>query len=360
MDYDFAISIVLKNASRLQNVIQTIYDIKHSVHLVDVIIYASEPVVQFLKRNQSYVFSTVNLVSNKNMYSKYKKVIEVDDSWIYDDEFIKKSFELYDQYSHIVDVCLISDSNYLKYLRHVVQQIKTFASNNTKYNVYILYDGFISDELNQLKDDISTYQVQIIPIPVINLFYGDMKNNICCHISSATNIRLLICDVIPKCVVKLLYLDCDIFIKSSIDVIYNYPTNGNMISGVLDFGVSSVDNETTMWMNNVDNRYLYKFNRSKYVNGGVLLFDMVKLRESNFHVECYDIYRVHSEFRFNDQDILNYYGIKHDCINIMPKIFNWQIGSRNIDKSIAPTDAVIVHYITKNKKLLDEQIAHDA
>lgn len=42
------------------------------------------------------MFSTVNLISNKNMYSKYKKVIEVDDSWIYDDEFIKKSFELYD------------------------------------------------------------------------------------------------------------------------------------------------------------------------------------------------------------------------------------------------------------------------
>lgn len=38
----------------------------------------------------------------------------------------------------------------------------------------------------------------------------------------------------------------------------------------------------------------------------------------------------------------------------MPKIFNWQIDSGNIDKSIAPTDAVIVHYINKNKKLLDE------
>ena len=38
----------------------------------------------------------------------------------------------------------------------------------------------------------------------------------------------------------------------------------------------------------------------------------------------------------------------------MPKIFNWQIDPKNINKSIAPTDVVIVHYINKNKKLLDE------
>lgn len=349
MDYDFAISIILKNASRLQNVIQTIYAIKHSIYPVDVIIYGSEPVLQFLKQNQSYVFSTTNLISNKNMYSRYKKVIEVDDSWIYDDRFIKTQFMIENGFSNIVDVCLICDKNYLKYVRNVIQQIKEFASENTKYNAYVLYDGFISDELNQLKDDISTSQVHIIPIPVVNLFYKDMKNNMYQYISSSTNIRLLICDVLPQCVKKLLYLDCDISIQKSIDEIYQFDLGKFSIGGVRDFGISIDVNHA------MSNHYLKKFNLKEYVNGGVLLFDMTKLRMSGFHNECYSIYRQHTEFRFNDQDILNYYCMKNKCIKLMPYEYNWQVYSsiplvKNGKMEERKQSSVIVHFVGKDKK----------
>lgn len=121
--------------------------------------------------------------------------------------------------------------------------------------------------------------------------------------------RIFSGELMPKDIHKILYLDCDTIIKGNISGLENLDTNGHVISAVKD---------CVSW------QYKKKIGLSKndcYVNAGVLLIDLDKLRKMDIAQMMSDFVLSHYHLiSYADQDILN--GMFKGEFGVIPPEYN--------------------------------------
>lgn len=113
--------------------------------------------------------------------------------------------------------------------------------------------------------------------------------------SMETYSRLFAAFKLPKKVNKLLYLDADMVCTGDLKELYDIPLEGNTYAAARDFGIKKKDLERL----NLPEEY-------PYINAGVLLMDIEKIRK-NYKEE--DIVRMirenHKILTYLDQDFIN-------------------------------------------------------
>ncbi len=187
-----------------------------------------------------------------------------------------------------INVCLSCDDNYAKHAGVVIASILFNADKNDKLSIYIL-DGGISQEakqkifeLKKIKDS----SINFIDIDE-NLFdeYKKVKTHF--YITLPTYYRLKLPSLLPN-VDRIIYFDCDFVVCTSLYELFNKEIGSNIIAGVHDTNRKRVKQNPT------------------YINAGMILFDLRRMREENIEDAFLKYTKENSEtITMGDQEIIN-------------------------------------------------------
>ena len=226
-----------------------------------------------------------------------------------------------------INIVLATDNNYAKYCAATIASILSNTSGN-KIVFYILNENLSQKnrkkitELKSLKD-CSINFCKISPESIQNLPLNRE------WISRATYYRLLILDILPENIDKLIYLDCDVLVKRDIQELWDFDISKYLVGAVED--EESFENHKRL---NLSEQHIY-------FNAGVLLINLAKLREFDFKNKCINYYNANKDkIIMQDQDILN--GVfDGKCLNLP---LCWNIGTSFYHKEIIPNK----HYWSVN------------
>lgn len=231
-----------------------------------------------------------------------------------------------------INICYSSDKNYAKYLYLSMASVLANKAEDDEICFYILDGGLSADDkekILELKDKTDCF------ILFINV---DKDKFSICPMEGLKTLpitayyRLGIPSEIQN-VSKIIYLDCDIEVKTSLKDFYNTDINGYYFAAVED-----ISNTT----------HCKRLNLSMYYNSGVLLMNLDMLREKRFTENIFDWIKEHREELFlHDQDVLNLYC--KDLIKTVDKKWNAQVYMIDEDYNKVAKNASVVHYISHDK-----------
>lgn len=230
-----------------------------------------------------------------------------------------------------INVCLSCDDNYSKYASVVIASILFNAFEDDFLNFYIL-DGKISQENKEkmlLLKNIRNCEINFVYIDEskFNLY---KQINTHKYISLPTFYRLKLSELLPN-INKIIYLDCDMVVNSSLKELFNIDLKDKFIGGVLDARVI----HKSKWKN------------SKYINAGMILFDLDKIRKEKIEDKFLEFTKNNiNNIETGDQDIINF--TLKDNIQILPDIWNVQV-SGFASRTNYTKYPKIIHFIGSDK-----------
>lgn len=246
----------------------------------------------------------------------------------------------------IINICISSDDNYIKYLAVTVASILKNANKSDELNFYIL-DGEISEEnkqkvleLKKLKKDTK--------IEFVKIDKKAFKD--CVKFSEYHTIpafyRLKMATLLPN-IEKIIYLDCDIIVNESLAGLFEENIDDYYMAGVEDLG----------YFYFYDKYWKYDNFDQFYANSGVLLLNLKKWREDNLEEKFFDYIKNNKDRHSHDQNIINI--VAKDKIkklelkwNVQDSFFrkderNWHPLKNEIKKAIK--EPAIVHFTGEKK-----------
>ena len=193
-----------------------------------------------------------------------------------------------------MNIVCATDNNFVQ---HCCVMLVSVLMNNEDVTVYLLTEGLTPDNERIISEEVTArggkVHFCIVDPTVIDRFPMPSGAELA-HISRATYYRLLIPELLPREVGKVLYLDCDIVVNHSIADLWNIDLTGYALAAVpsVGFGKEAV-------------RLGYPMEYG-YFNAGVTLINVDYFRQ-------YDVSRKLMEYiasnydhiKFHDQDTLN-------------------------------------------------------
>lgn len=156
------------------------------------------------------------------------------------------------------------------------------------------------------------------------------------YITIETYYRFLIADLVPN-IDKALYLDADLVINGNINDFYNTNLDGYYCAGIRDLYIERINHKGKIGLSPKD----------LYVNAGVLLFNLAKIRQDNMIYKLLDDgINLASKVSFADQDIINI-SFK-DKIKEVDSIYNFTSANVGSEKG-KRSKAVIIHCTGEKK-----------
>lgn len=229
----------------------------------------------------------------------------------------------------MINVGIACDENYSKYAGVVIASVLYNSKQDDTLCFYILTDGLsenIKAEILKLKE-IKDCEIKFITLEE-KLFeaYKSIKTH--SYIPICTFYRLKLSSILPD-VDKIIYLDCDVVVNKSLNELYNSDLGENIVGGVRDI-----------------NRRMLKRNPS-YVNAGMLVMDLKKIREQNIEDEFLNWTKNHIDtIKMGDQEIIN--EVLKGRIQILDD--RWNVQSSNFtNRSSYTKNPWIIHYVSKRK-----------
>lgn len=191
-------------------------------------------------------------------------------------------------------VCATDDN----FVQHCCVMLISILKNNKNVTIYLLSEGLTSYNQKLLKDEIElqggVYNYIIVDSETIKqLPMPDLAE--LNHISPATYYRLQIDKLLPDSIDKVIYLDCDIIVRKSLDDLWNTNIDRYAIAAISQF-----PSEHNCKRLNYDSSFTY-------FNAGVLLINLNYWRKNSvserlirFLTDNYGLVKYH------DQDALNF------------------------------------------------------
>jgi lipopolysaccharide biosynthesis glycosyltransferase len=228
-----------------------------------------------------------------------------------------------------INICLSCDENYSQHASVVIASILANSKNTDVIHFYIL-DGHISKDSKAkilLLKNIRNCEIDFIQVNE-NDFDDYKKIQTHYYISLAACYRLKIASLLPN-VDKIIYLDCDVIVCSTLSNLFNIDLQGKIMAGVLDIDIKR------------------KNRHPNYVNSGVLLMDLNQIRLQRIEDELleYTSKNINS-ITMGDQEIINNV-LQERILNIDEK-FNVQSESF-IRRSSFTKNPTIIHFIGPKK-----------
>lgn len=251
----------------------------------------------------------------------------------------------------IIPIFFSVNDNYSPFLATAIHSIRENASPEFHYKIHILTDDISAENRGKLSRFAGPgFDVQFHPlsrllrgIPSVNAL-----SQHCFGAFSSLTIyfRLFISDLFPQ-YDKGIYLDADLVVPGDISQLYREPLGGKLIGAVADYSVRKIGPFV---------KYIDEYvgvSPWNYVNSGVLLLNMRRLREVNFS-RCFLswVERYGLETVAPDQDYLN--ALCRDKIHYLDPDWN-AMPSECLSALDAPQ---IIHFNLASKPWLNEQVPY--
>lgn len=229
------------------------------------------------------------------------------------------------------------DKNYLQHLAaSLASLLINFSKPGNELCIHIVSDcvdenfkSIISHFRNIYRASIETYEIS--PEQLVKLSNAPMKTAALQHVTIASYFRLFLGDIIPETVERVVYLDADTIILSSIHELVEADLGTSTIAGVPDLHEKDC---------------LVHSGTERYINAGVLLIDLKRWRQGNCTERCLaHLKKPDNRIRYMDQCAVNI-ALQHE-IFLLDGDWNNQIhmgkkqGTINNDK--------VLHFVTPNK-----------
>ena len=212
----------------------------------------------------------------------------------------------------IMNVCFVVNDKYTNQL--IVTLVSLFDNNpNEKFKIFVLHSDLKDEKIDFLNNIINETNHELICIKVNDDCLGDVPI-LRKDFNKTPYYKLLIPELIPKNIDRVLYLDVDIIVNGSIKELYYLDINDNFFAAVPDFIINKRDLEYKKRLGMKEN--------DKYFNSGVMLFDMNNFRKEYTLEKALNYIKMNgNEFKFHDQEVLN--GMYFKKCYILDDIYNY-------------------------------------
>lgn len=196
----------------------------------------------------------------------------------------------------IIPIVFATDSNYVLQTCVAMESIMKNITDSEYIEFYILYSGYLGKkEIEELQLVGKRNELcKVVTIDVGEKF-KETKITLDDVNTQATFYRLGIPEFLPQ-YEKCIYLDSDIIVMDNILQLMNEDIGEYYIAGVIAYSIAGKENHV---LENI----ILSSETDKYINAGVLLINLKKLREDGKDKEFYD--NMTYSFPMQDQDILN-------------------------------------------------------
>lgn len=235
-----------------------------------------------------------------------------------------------------IKICLSSDNNYAQHLAVTIASIlKNRASDDEFY--FLILDGDISEEnkekISSLKE---IHNCEIEFQQVDNNLFKNCPLQDWTHLSIVTYYRLVLPNLKPDWD-RILYLDCDIIVRSSLKELYNLDIGDNYFGVVPDLS---------------SHKHAKRLDLETYYNAGIMVINADKWRKDNITEMLFKwIDENNEKIVLHDQDILN--AALADRITPLDEKWNTFYLTRELKENIKKWEkANIIHFVDKKKPWL--------
>ena len=192
-----------------------------------------------------------------------------------------------------------------KYLNYAIVMLTSLCANNPEHNdIFVLHSELEKSDFDKLIEALGNYDIDIIALDV-----SEKINNLDLPTtslwSSEIYYRLILADVLPQNVDRILYLDVDIIVHGPLKELYESDFEGADLMAAQDRNggdmlgrISAKVREMLLPLHTDEFRYF---------NSGVLLMNIAQMRGVNtFESYLKAMEEWNYEMQSPDQDILNY------------------------------------------------------
>jgi|GEM_PF-190927 len=232
------------------------------------------------------------------------------------------------------------------YIEHLCVAIFSLLTNNKKHKfaLYIISAGLSAkskSKLNKLLTYFENATIEYVNISAEKHRFDELPITME-HINSHTTYyRYIISEVLPN-IDKILYLDADILVVDDIASLWDTAIDDYYVAGA-----EGLFRRTKQYKEGYFN-ILGLSESDPYINAGVLLFNLNKIREDNKVQELFDNTVRHTDVKWQDQDIINM--TFRGGVKLLDVIYNFPAAKEYYDCVKDRMDqAVILHYITADK-----------
>jgi lipopolysaccharide biosynthesis glycosyltransferase len=204
-----------------------------------------------------------------------------------------------------INILFSCDTNYAMPMTVCITSI--FENNKeNQVDIYILYSTLSDQQKEILTNLAQTYSQKIHLIAVPDHYFSNAPT---LRWTKETYYRLLINELLPKELERIIYLDCDTLVNRSLLNLYNF--------NLEEYYIAALEEDK-----NIEHRERLGLNKTgKYYQAGVLLFDLSKCRTKINYEEANSAIRfLGDKLVAVDQDIINF--IFNGKIKKIDKKFN--------------------------------------
>lgn len=212
------------------------------------------------------------------------------------------------------NICFSLDSNYVEQFVVSATSILKNAKADENICLYILDGGLTKthkEYIEQLKE------IKPFEINYIQMDNSEFKNcPMLCdmnkkfddyHVTVPTYYRFKLAEVLPK-IDKILYLDCDVIVKTSLKEIFDINLD--------DFSLAMI--KDVNWENEAK-----RLNLNNYFNAGVMLINLDFWRKNDIQKKLFEFAQNNKDIiLWQDQDVINC--VLKDSIKELPNKYNYQ------------------------------------
>lgn len=191
-----------------------------------------------------------------------------------------------------IAICL--DDNYFEPSFLLINSI-LLTNKNEKFDFYITFEKLSDSYINKFKK----LESHLIKFNFTKIEASKLKN---CpirkgdHVSLATYYRLLLSEILPEEIDKVLYLDGDMLCFDSLKDLYETNIDNCSLAASLDSQCQNEKRKQPLGMKNDTN----------YFGAGMLLINLKYWRENKIEEKSFEYIRINSEkLLWHDQDTLN-------------------------------------------------------
>ncbi len=230
------------------------------------------------------------------------------------------------------------NSSYIFPLCVLMRSIKV-TNPNTKFDVYVAHSSLTEADFKKIDENIND-NITIHSVVVDEGVFDQAPK--LSRISKETYYRLLLADILPECVDRVLYIDPDTVVINSLEEFYNMDLNEKVIAATPHtYGVVECANFLRLGLKQ----------DGHYVNAGVLLIDVNAWRKTITTAEIIDFVSKNiKKLKLSDQDAINmiFEGkilfADERKYNLDEKTYTHYYIRKKIDMNWVEKNTVIVHF----------------
>ncbi len=197
-----------------------------------------------------------------------------------------------------IEIVCASDAAYWPALAAMLWSLRCNGGDRTAYRVWVLDGGLPRDGLERLRAAVAPLEL-IVLRPNREALRGLLVGD---HYSEVAYFRLLIPDLLPADVSRVLYLDADTIITAPLTELWATPFDGNPILAAQCSVIREMSHPKAL----SNYRELGYPPDHPYFNSGVLMMDLDRFRRERLGVAVLDYVRHNAgAVRWVDQDGLN-------------------------------------------------------